>query len=115
MGTGRESRHAMDCARWLTENESNTSSRCSTDPRAPRIVGLTNAEADKEMPRVRYCGHAGTYHLIVRAPGFAPIERSIGVGGTNPACGCVTTVVEHVTITLGAATSVLRRDRAPVI
>ena len=58
-------------------------------------------------------GTAGTYHITVRAPGFAPIERSVQVRGTNPPCGCATTVVENVMITLSTpATSVLGQDRA---
>lgn len=61
-------------------------------------------------------GSAGTYHVTVSAPGFAPAERSVQVRGTNPPCGCATTVVENVTITLNAAaTSELGRDRAPAI
>jgi hypothetical protein len=61
-------------------------------------------------------GSAGTYHITVSAPGFAPVERSVQVRGTNPPCGCATTVIENVTIALSAAaTSVLDRDRAPAI
>ena len=61
-------------------------------------------------------GSAGTYHITVTAPGFAPVARSVEVQGTSPACGCATTVVENVMITLSApATSVLAQDRAPAI
>jgi hypothetical protein len=61
-------------------------------------------------------GSAGTYQIAVSAPGFAPVERSVQVRGTNPPCGCATTVIQNVTITLSAsATSVLDRDRAPAI
>jgi hypothetical protein len=58
-------------------------------------------------------GTAGTYHITVRAPGFAPIERSVQVRGTSPTCGCATTVIENVMITLSTpASSVLGQVRA---
>ena len=47
-------------------------------------------------------GYPGTYHIAVTAPGFAPVEQSIQVGGTTPKCGCATTVTENVRITLSA-------------
>lgn len=61
-------------------------------------------------------GSAGTYQITVSAPGFAPVERSVQVRGTNSTCGCATTVIQDVTIALSAsATSILDRDRAPAI
>jgi hypothetical protein len=61
-------------------------------------------------------GSAGTYQIAVSAPGFASVERSVQVPGTNPTCGCATTVLQNVTITLSAlATSARGRDRAPAI
>jgi hypothetical protein len=58
-------------------------------------------------------GTAGAYHITVRAPGFAPIERFVLVRGTNPPCDCATTVVENVMITLGTpAASVLGEHHA---
>ena len=56
--------------------------------------------------RCTISGPAGTYRIAVSAPGFAPVERSVAVRGTTPAgCGCATTVVENVTITLSAPSS----------
>jgi hypothetical protein len=45
-------------------------------------------------------GTAGTYNLDVRAPGFAPVRRTLTVHGTNPPCGCPTVVTENVAIAL---------------
>src|SRR4051812_16079510 len=57
-------------------------------------------------------GSAGTYHIAVTAPGFAPVERSVQVQGTTPTCGCATTVTENVTITLSEITvSLVSRNR----
>ena len=50
-------------------------------------------------------GPAGTYRITVTASGFAPVERCVQVRGTNStdsSCGCATTVMEQVTITLSA-------------
>ncbi|HEY4307653.1 MAG TPA: hypothetical protein VGM82_24475 [Gemmatimonadaceae bacterium] len=52
--------------------------------------------------RCEISGPAGSYHLAVTAPGFAPVARTIQVQGTNPACGCGTTSTETVAIALTA-------------
>jgi hypothetical protein len=61
-------------------------------------------------------GPAGTYHIVVSAPGFAPVERSVQVAGSNPPCGCPATTIQNVTIALSApATSMLGPDRGATI
>ena len=66
------------------------------------MVSITGA-AETNLPCNTTCpihGYAGTYHIVVTAPGYTPAERSVQVRGTNPACGCATTVTENVTIAL---------------
>ena len=63
----------------------------------------------------RISGTAGTYHIVAHAPGFEPVERSIEVRGTTPACGCATTVVQDVTIVLGASAASVSGPGAPVL
>jgi hypothetical protein len=45
-------------------------------------------------------GTAGTYDLVLTAPGFQTMQRTIAVSGTNPACGCPTVMTEHLDVVL---------------
>ena len=51
----------------------------------------------------RVPGTAGTYTLDVHAPGFQAAQRTVTVGGTNPACGCPTVETAQVNVALAAA------------
>jgi hypothetical protein len=76
-------------------------------------VQVTGA-AVTSMPCNTICrvpGTAGTYNLDVTAPGFVPVRRTLVVQGTNPSCGCPTTVTENVAIALVPASSSLRESK----
>lgn len=45
-------------------------------------------------------GYAGTYDITVSAAGFGTAHQSVQVRGSNPPCGCATTVSEKVTTEL---------------
>lgn len=80
-----------------------TISSASVGGSAPMAtVTLTGPEASSFQCNgtCQIAGPAGSYHLAVAAPGFAPAERTVQVQGTNPACGCGTTSTETVAIAL---------------
>jgi hypothetical protein len=45
-------------------------------------------------------GGAGTYDLVIGAPGFQSAQRTQVVGGTNPACGCASADTRHLDVAL---------------
>ena len=45
-------------------------------------------------------GYAGSYTLMVTAPGYQPAESTVVVQGSNPGCGCASARTEHVSFVL---------------
>ena len=45
-------------------------------------------------------GYAGTYTLVVTAPGYQSAERTVLVQGSSPACGCASTQTEELSFML---------------
>jgi hypothetical protein len=64
-----------------------------------QVSGATNTG----MPCEAQCyvpGTAGTYVLDVSAPGFQSQRLTVAVQGTNPECGCPTTMTQDLEIAL---------------
>jgi hypothetical protein len=97
---------ALPCALpiALTISVTGGTSRAAVDGVTVQVTGAVVTS----MPCKTICnvpGTAGTYNLEVTAPGFAPVRRTVVVQGTNPSCGCPTTVTEIVAIALVPAPS----------
>ena len=51
-----------------------------------------------------YMGTAGTYVLDMSAPGYQSQRLTVTVQGTNPECGCPTTLAQDLEIALSPIT-----------
>ncbi len=45
-------------------------------------------------------GYAGAYSVTISAPAYQPVQRTVTVPGTTPACGCQTTTPQQVAVAL---------------
>jgi hypothetical protein len=45
-------------------------------------------------------GYAGTYTLVVAAPGYESAERTVDVQGSTPECGCASVQTQDLTFVL---------------
>ena len=45
-------------------------------------------------------GYAGTYSLVVTAPGYESAERTVLVQGSTPACGCASAQTQELSFVL---------------
>jgi hypothetical protein len=84
--------------------------RASTGGAVPgavlQVSGATSGTSPCNMAAdVSTCsvpGTAGTYDLVLTAPGFETTRRTVAVSGTNPACGCPTVMTQHLDIVLAS-------------
>jgi hypothetical protein len=63
-------------------------------------VGPTACTMEASATVCTVVGYPGTYGLVVRAPGFESVERSVPVRGSSGQCGCPLVTLENVRVAL---------------
>jgi hypothetical protein len=64
------------------------------------VSGAVSATVPCDARRCTIGGYAGTYTLVVAAPGYESPERTVDVQGFTPECGCASVQTQDLTFVL---------------
>jgi hypothetical protein len=86
----------------LTVELTSSSSGAAVNGASVAVSGTVSATVPCDA-RCTIGGYAGTYTLVVTAPGYESAERTVLVQGSTPACGCASVQTQELSFGLTPA------------